>query len=146
MKKYTTFALALVMALMCLLPSLSMAEQMHYFSINNVNCISESDELKYYKTEIWKYSSQYSRVKVNHHSNDTTNSYTNLFHATRSDSTNQYGTLCGQKWCTPNLAVNISSNAIYVNKYYGLACRGNTKYNTYEDLTTFNVSGGYDPN
>lgn len=45
-----------------------------------------------------------------------------------------------------NLYVPIQSNAIYQNYYYGVAARGNMKYNEFEGLTQFNISGGFDSN
>ena len=86
------------------------------------------------------------RCYVDHSAAGTSNAYTNLFHAQRGSSVGIIGIASGQKWCTPNSYVPIQSNAIYQNFYYGLGCRGNTKYNDYEGLRQFNVTGDFDPN
>lgn len=143
-RKMAIVALVVLLATITVLPLSALAEK-HPFSISAVQCYSEGAPLKYYLTEIWKYNS-YEKVFVEHSAVGTTNSYTNLFHATRSASTGQTGILSGNKWCTPNLYVPIQSNAIYQDYYYGLAARGNTKYNQYESLSQFNVTGSYDPN
>ena len=146
MKKLLGFVSALMILVMSIPLAVSSASA-ESFTIYNVHCVSESDELRYFPTKAKKTSTTYQRVKINHSAQGTSNNYTNLFHATRSlDKGSATGILSGQKWCTPGLTVNITSTAIYPNYYYGLACRGNTKYNQYEGLISFTVSGTYDPN
>lgn len=141
-KKLSIIALLTVMLTVAIVPLNAFAQS---FTIYSVNCYSESAPVKYYPTQVWKYTS-YQKVYVNHTASGTSNSYTNLFHATRSSSTGQTGILSGSKWCTPNLNVPIQSNSLYSDYYYGLAARGNTKYNDYEGLTQFTVTGSYNPN
>lgn len=145
MKKLTSFTLALLIALACFLPTVSLAAGEQSFTIS-INCVSENDALTYVPASLMCQTSNH-RMRVSHSSSETSNSYTNLFHATKCQNLNSItGVLCGQKWCTPNLTVNIASNAIVAgNYYYGLAVRGNTKYNEYEDLTSFTISGSYKP-
>lgn len=144
MKKLVSILLTVAVLMATFIPVAAMAER-HHFYINNVECWSESAPTKYYPTEIWKYNS-IERCYVDHSAAGTSNNYTNLFHAQRGSSVGIIGIASGQKWCTPNSYVPIQSNAIYQNFYYGLGCRGNTKYNQYEGLRQFNVTGDFDPN
>lgn len=144
MKKVLCLMLVAMTVLTLAIPMGALAER-HSFSIYGVYCTSVNDPVRYYPTQIWKYNSL-ARMYVIHEAIGTSNAYTNLLHATRASSTNMNGILSGQKWCTPNLYVPIQSNAIYQNYYYGVAARGNTKYNEFEGLTQFNISGGFDPN
>lgn len=144
MKKVLCLMLVAMTVLALAIPMGALAER-HSFRIYGVYCTSENDPPRYYPTQIWKYNSL-ARMYVIHEALGTSNAYTNLLHATRSTTTGANGILAGQKWCTPDLYVPIQSNAIYQNYYYGVAARGNTKYNIYEGLTQFDISGGFDPN
>ncbi|MEG0759174.1 MAG: hypothetical protein RR505_12255 [Raoultibacter sp.] len=144
MKKVVSVLLLVIVLITALMPVAAMAEK-HSFSISNVECWSESAPTKYYNTKIWKYNS-IARLYVDHDALGTSNGYTNLFHAMRSDLVGDIGIASGNKWCTPAAYVPIQSNAIYQNFYYGLGARGNTKYSQFEGLQQFNVSGGFDPN
>jgi hypothetical protein len=144
-RKIALVTMAFMLVTFSILPLSALAE-MHHFDIYNVQCYDQYGPESYYLTEIWKYITSDS-FKVQHTATGSSNSYTNLFHATRSTSVNQSGILSGQKWCAPGSASSyIISNALYQNYYYGLAARGNTKYNQYEGLTSFTLTGGYDPN
>lgn len=149
MRKLSILVLAIAISVMCVLPAFSLADENsgpRYFSIT-INCASENDALTYVPAYLQCETDNH-RMRVSHSSSETSNSYTNLFHATKSTTQNaSTGTLCGQKWCTPNLTVNIASNAIVSSDdlWYGLAARGNTKYNNYEGLTSFSISGSYKP-
>ncbi len=144
MKKLVSILLTVAIFMATFIPVAAMAER-HSFTIYNVECWSENAPTKYYLTNVWKYNS-IARCYVIHTAVGTSNSYTNLFHAQRGSSTGIIGISSGQKWCTPNSYVPIQSNAIYQNYYYGLGCRGNTKYFQYENIRQFDVTGGYDPN
>ncbi len=78
------------------------------------------------------------------------NAYTNLFHAVRLDSGSyedpEGGTLCGTKWVTPSQWIAIQSNAIYDDRLYSVAVRGNTKHHENYGATSINFRIGIEAN
>lgn len=78
---------------------------------------------------------------VRHSVSGGSNSYTNLFHATKPTHW-----LLAQKWVTPNAKIPIQGNTIKEGLDCGIAARGNTKHYELDGVANVTLTGSYTAN